>query len=166
MNIDLSKMRHFWYEDAQGNVLDLEHPDDLTSEQIKRPVIYHSEFPCQFCHDISIYDYHPEGLQKWLIKLPWIGNRIKASLRKTYKHVGTIRTTYSGGADCIVAMVNSGDYTLEQAIWVYCHACERCMNVLAYKYLNGEDGYPENSDEWKQCNTLCDFCKEANTQRG
>lgn len=38
-------------------------------------------------------------------------------------------------------------------------ACERCMNVLAYKYLNGADGYEEYSDEWKKCNTECDFCK-------
>ena len=60
---------------------------------------------------------------------------------------------------CIVAMVNSGDYELDEAIVVMATACERCMNVLAYKYLNCEDGYPEYSDEWKRCNTSCEFCE-------
>ena len=58
-----------------------------------------------------------------------------------------------------MAMVNSGDYTLQEALVVYSTACERCTNVLAYKYLNGADGYEEYSDEWKKCNTECDFCK-------
>ena len=56
------------------------------------------------------------------------------------------------------AMVNSGDFTLEQAIYVYANSCERCMNSLLYKYLDGKDGYPEYSEEWKKCNTQCDFC--------
>lgn len=59
---------------------------------------------------------------------------------------------------CIVAMVNSGDYTLEQAIYVFGHCCERCMNVLLHKYLNGEDGYAEYSEEWQNTNTKCKFC--------
>ena len=63
-------------------------------------------------------------------------------------------------------MVNSGDFTLEQAIWVYANSCERCMNALCYKYLNGADGYPEYSEEWKKCNTFCDFCKDHPTEKG
>lgn len=58
-----------------------------------------------------------------------------------------------------MAMVNSGDYTLQEALVVFSTACERCMNVLTYKYLNGADGYEEYSDEWEKCNTECDFCK-------
>lgn len=64
-----------------------------------------------------------------------------------------------GNQDVIMAMVNSGDYTLQEALVVFSTACERCMNVLTYKYLNGADGYEEYSDEWKKCNTECDFCK-------
>ena len=64
-----------------------------------------------------------------------------------------------GNQDLILAMVNSGDYTLKEAIAVLASACERCLNVLAYKYLNGADGYAEHSEEWKKCNTVCDFCK-------
>ena len=40
--------------------------------------------------------------------------------------------------------------------------CERCMNVLAYKYLNGKDGYEEYSEEWLKCPTVCQFCKDEN----
>lgn len=60
-----------------------------------------------------------------------------------------------------MAMANSGGYTLQEALVVYSTACERCINVLAYKYLNGTDGYEEysDSDEWKKCNTEYDFCK-------
>ena len=64
-----------------------------------------------------------------------------------------------GNQEVIMAMVNSGDYALEEALVVYSSACERCMNVLAYKYLNGKDGYPEHSEEWEKCNTVCDFCR-------
>ena len=81
---------------------------------------------------------------------------------KTFKHCFSTYISYGTkwGQKCIVAMVNSGDYTLEEAIYVFTHSCERCMNVLLHKYLNGEEGYPEYSDEWKKCNTVCHFCEE------
>ena len=70
-------------------------------------------------------------------------------------------STHIGGGnqDVLLAMANSGDYTLSEAIAVWANACERCCNVLAYKYLNGADGYPEFSEEWKKCNTSCGFRK-------
>ena len=40
-------------------------------------------------------------------------------------------------------------------------SCERCCNVLAYKYLNGKDGYAEYGEEWKKANTECRYCKEV-----
>ena len=79
---------------------------------------------------------------------------------RTFNHICTFSTTYNSGQDCIVAMVNSGDFTLEQAIYVYANSCERCMNVLAYKYLDGKDGYEEYSEEWEKANTVCDFCRK------
>ena len=84
---------------------------------------------------------------------------ISKGKEKSFRTILDCATTYGSGQDCIVAMVNSGDFTLEQAIWVYSNACERCMNVLLYKYLNGSEGYEEYSEEWKKCNTVCDFCK-------
>lgn len=62
--------------------------------------------------------------------------------------------------DIILAMANSGEYTLSEALVVFSCACERCMNVLEYKYTNGKDGYAEYSEQWEEANTICDFCKE------
>lgn len=137
MKIDITKMRITWWEDAEGNVLELEGRRAPTNEEKKKYCYYHSEFPCQIAHNTSYYD----------------------SQSRTFKDCGTFYTTFKSGSDCIVAMVNSGDYTLEEAIWVYAHACERCMNALCYKYLNGKDGYAEYSDMWQRCGTECDFCR-------
>lgn len=60
----------------------------------------------------------------------------------------------------LVAMVNSGDYTLAEAILVYSKACERCANVLWHKYTQGKEGYEEYSEEWNKSNTNCIFCSE------
>jgi hypothetical protein len=60
--------------------------------------------------------------------------------------------------DLALAIANSGDYTLSEAIIIAARSCERCMNALAHKY--GLDwGYEEGSEEWKKCGTSCDFCK-------
>ena len=158
MKIDTSKMKIFWWEDADGNVLELEDDRCLTEEEKEKYCYYHSEYPCRLSHEISHYGYHPRGIQKYLVKLPIIGDHIKRKFGKTFKDVCTFNTTYRSGSDCIVAMVNSGDYTLEEAIWIYANACERCMNALCYKYLNGTDGYEEYSEEWHKCGTVCDFC--------
>lgn len=71
----------------------------------------------------------------------------------------------SWNEDLVMAIANSGDYTLREAILIASIACERCMNALAYKYgLN--DGYPEYSEEWKKCGTCCEFCKGEGWERG
>lgn len=153
MNIDLNKFKNFWYEDENGNVVDKPLDD-------KKHYTYHSCFPCQMNHDIDDYGYHPKGfVQNLLFKIPITQKYVKKKISKTYKRLGTFHITYSGMSDVIVAMVNRGDYTLEQAIWICANACQRCINVLAYKYLDGKDGYREFSDEWKKCNTVCDFCR-------
>lgn len=159
MKIDLSKMKCYWWEDAEGNILELEGDRLPTEEEMEKYPCYHSEFPCQIHHEIAHYGYHPRGIDRWLIKLPVVGKYVKKRIGKTFKDLATIRTTYNSGGDCIVAMVNSGDYTLKQAIWVYANSCERCMNALCYKYLNGKDGYEEYSEEWHKCNTTCSFCE-------
>jgi hypothetical protein len=160
MNIDLSNMRKCWWEDEQGNILDIDSKRVPTNEEIEEYPFYHSCFPCQIHHSVSYYGYHPKGIYKLLIKLPFLKNYVEKKIGKTFRDIVTFNTTYKGGSDCIVAMVNSGDYTLEEAIWVFTTACERCMNVLCFKYLDGKEGYPECSDEWVKCNTICDFCED------
>lgn len=64
-----------------------------------------------------------------------------------------------------VAMVNSGDYDLSDALAVLAQCCERCCNVLWNKYLPEEDGYEELSEEWYKANTVCEFCKDLGNRR-
>lgn len=152
MNINLNKFKTYWFEDENGNVVDTAYDD-------RKHYTYHSCFPCQLNHDICEYDYHPKGLvQNLLFKIPLTQKYVKKKIGRTYKRLGSFCTSYKGMSDVIVAMVNRGDYTLEEAIWICANACERCMNVLCYKYLDGKDGYKEFSEEWEKCNTVCDFC--------
>lgn len=150
MKIDLTKLKmHSWFEDENGNIFenvpDLNLPDSKT-------LTYYSVFPCTYIEDVSEYSIHKKIDRK----------------SKTFKHIASFRTSYGNewSQRCIVAMVNSGDYTLEEAIYVYCHSCERCMNVLLYKYLNGEEGYEESSEEWIKCNTVCEWCRDEKIKEG
>ena len=142
MNIDLTKLhKHFWFEDENGNMFD-EIPQD---DDKKKSYIYKSIWPCTYTESWDSYAIHKKINRKC----------------RTFQHLASFNTSYSQeGQKTIVAMVNSGDYTLEEAIYVYCNACERCMNALIYKYQNGADGYPEYSEEWKKCNTECDWCRD------
>jgi hypothetical protein len=64
----------------------------------------------------------------------------------------------SWSEDLVLAMANSGDFSLSESILIAANACERCMNALAHEY--GLDwGYPEFGPEWKKSATECDFCK-------
>lgn len=160
MNIDVSKMQVCWWEDENGNVL----PEGCDRET-KGAKFYHSTFPCQITHEIDDYDYHPEGfISKYLFQKSKLYKKWWCSRNnKTFRPLCSFNTTYGtkSSQECIVAMVNSGEYTLEQAIWVFTTACERCMNVLCHKYLNGKEGYEEYSDDWKQANTCCVFCEKG-----
>ena len=71
------------------------------------------------------------------------------------QELAAMESSYS--EDLVLAMANSGDYTLSQAILVAANACERCMNSLAEKY-GLEWGYPEYSVEWERSRTECEFC--------
>lgn len=64
----------------------------------------------------------------------------------------------SWSEDLVLAMVHSGDYNLHQSIIIASICCERCLNVLAYKY-ELKWGYSEFSNQWKLTNTCCEFCK-------
>lgn len=162
MNIDLKKLeKTHWFEDENGNEIASEEVDRLIRPGNKA-IFYRHSFPLEIHDYIDEYCYHPKNtIIKFLCrKSQRFYNWISVGKERTFKTILDGRTTYGSGQDCIVAMVNSGDFTLEQAIWVYANSCERCMNALLCKYLDGKDGYPEYSKEWKKCNTECDFCKE------
>lgn len=140
MEIDKSKLPlGIWYEDKDGNII-----SGFSDEGMESPegaVTRHVSFPLEIREEVYVIgSEHKNGKPD----ITWS------------THIG------GGNQDVILAMANSGDYTLAEAMALYASCCERCMNVLAYKYLNGKDGYAEYSDEWKKCNTVCRYCKEVN----
>ena len=137
MKIDKSKLKlGLWFTDQEGNVIP--QVDDSTPKNAS--FAYH-------CWPLEIrtecYEVRPDG---------GYGNKDRIFTSNAHLCRGTGRLA--------VAMVNSGDYDLVEALAVLASACERCENVLWNKYLPGEDGYAEGSEEWKRCNTVCDFCRE------
>lgn len=190
MKIDKSKLRiGTWYEDEKGELVESE--DVLLCEAPKGARTYHTCFPLQITesihvvyskarkesckHDRKYWEKDTDlrvgmkghtctvcgctQLKRWW--QPW-GKKWDCGKSVNFTPLYNLHTNISGGnQDIIIAMVNSGDYTLSEALVVFSSACERCTNVLAYKYLNGADGYAEYSDEWKKCNTECDFCKDS-----
>lgn len=144
MKIDKTKLKcGIWYEDKDGNYI----PSTDSAEAPEEAVTCHVCFPLQIRTEHYYIKPHvdPDG-----------------NVRRTHygsDHFLTTSCHIGGGNEpVILAMANSGDYTLSEALAVYANACERCSNVLAYKYLNGADGYPEYSEEWKKCGTVCEYC--------
>lgn len=139
MNIDKKNLKiGYWFTDEDGNRV----PWDDESYDVPEGAVYaHTCYPLEVVE--NIYKIRKDG-----------------DFGEKDKVVGFSTHISRNSGKLIVAMVNSGDYELDEAIGVYAHACERCMNVLWNKYLPGEDGYAEFSEEWKKCNTLCDFCKD------
>ena len=119
------------------------HSNDCTDDYEKRI--------CNFCGGTQV---RKKGSSHWPKKWQAYGSRLSFEFEST-----------ANDQDTIIAMVNSGDYTLSEALIVYSEACERCMNVLVYKYTNCKDGYPEFSDEWKKAGTCCQFCKDEGFTR-
>lgn len=133
MNIDQSKIKTgVWFEDSDGNMVECEQDSSFTTGGTPKGGTMHAAFPLEISERI----YNDAG------KLILTGK------------------THLTDESTILAMANSGDYSLKDAIMVLRQCCERCHNVLSFKYLNGEAGYPEYSEEWKKANTCCDFCQD------
>lgn len=186
MKIDKSKLKTLWYEDEQGNEIPMdgdnwETPLNATYQVSRFPLEVNTTHlklikqkdvdackhkrkwikrtggwvdgikgrECQMCHGTQVKKWW----QPWGFKWDGSGGS-RVSFTETV-HIG-------GDGKLLVAMVNSGDYTLEEAMIVYSMACERCANVLWHKYLPGIDGYAEYSEEWEKCGTSCAFCEQDN----
>ena len=140
MNIDKSKLRMgIWYEDADGNRFE----DNDHVDAPEKAVTAHVCFPLEIQEEIyMLHNY--DGI-------------------RTYHgsdHICTMSCHIGGGNEkAILAMANSGDFTLSEALAWWASACERCTNAMIWEYTNGEDGYPEYGEEWQKCNTVCEWCK-------
>lgn len=137
MKIDKNKLRvGLWYEDEEGNVIP--HTNEVKP---KGAVFAHAKFPLTITE--HIYRIRPDG---------GYGDKDEVLA------INSSLCRYSG--KLAVAMVNSGDYDLYEALAVLSQCCERCCNVLWNKYLPDEnEGYDEFSPEWYKANTVCDFCR-------
>ena len=144
MKIDKSKLRMgLWYEDADGNRIPW---DDNRVDAPENAITAHVCFPLEVREEIyALHEY--DGVRTY---------RGSDHIMTGTTHIGR------GNENVIIALVNSGDFTLSEALAWWASACERCTNAVIWKYTNGEDGYPEYGEEWKKANTVCEFCKEEN----
>jgi len=183
MKINKETLKVLWYEDKDGNKLI--DSCDFDNSEPENAEYFASRFPCELHekHYKSIKQSdvdkcnHP---RKYIVPTyGWIdgivGRECKVCHGTQTKKKGIFHrwgkkwnggsskeiiaciTTYS--EDLVLAMANSKDFTLSEAIIVSTTACERCINVLRNKY--GLDGYEEYSEEWKKANTSCEFCEES-----
>lgn len=141
MNIDKSKLKlGIWYTDDDLNYIP--YTDHLPFELPEGATLVHTCFPLSIVTDTYRLKDKSGGY----------GTKDKICSSETILS--------AAGDKLILAMVNSGKYTLSEALVILANACERCLNVLWDKYFPGEDGYPEYSEEWYNAGTVCDFCKD------
>lgn len=184
MKILKEQLKTLWYEDENGNKID-EMPCEENGFRPPTGACYQvSRFPLTLrTKHVKLLDQaevdkcsHPRG--HIVPTYGWVdgivgrqctlcqGTQVKKKWRlwpRTWqahgsREVATFECTWNN-EEVVIAMVNSGDYTLKEAIIIYATACERCVNVLTHKYTGGKDGYKEHSEEWKKANTYCEFCE-------
>lgn len=181
MKINKEKhLKTLWYEDEKGNVIpnneELCSPEGAVYQVSRFPKTLTTTYLRLIRQDDVDKCKHPKryiipthGLKDGIAGRECTlchGTQIKKKWHlwpKKWEGCGA-REVFSGHSTwnnekTILAMVNSGDFTLSEAIIVYAESCERCMNSLIFKYTNGEDGYAEYSEEWKKCGTSCKFCE-------
>ena len=130
MKIDKKKLLTLWYENEKGEKYipkDLESPDKIPTDKYPYQV---SQFPNQLTTTyLKCYEDRSEEVMEGHQSWP---------------------------EDLVMAMANSGDYSLSESILIAASCCERCLNVLLDQYEL--DGYEEDSEEWNDCGTECEFC--------
>jgi hypothetical protein len=70
------------------------------------------------------------------------------------------RGSSSWSEDLVLAMATNGGYKLSEAILIAANMCERCMNAAAHDH-GLKWGYARGSAAWRQSNTECEFCQNA-----
>ena len=112
MTIDKNKLRNgIWYEDADGNRIIAQENESCPAGAKYAHVV----FPLEVRHSIYHIRRDEKGLGSY-------GD-------KDLIFEGSCHLCRASGR-LAVAMVNSGDYELDEALAVLAQACERCVNVL------------------------------------
>lgn len=188
MIIKKEQLQTTWYEDDKGNIVphdknDIMAPKEATTYiSVKVLEVADNYYKIVRQEDVDkckhprTYRRFDNGLikgykgricdkcggtqtRKWYE--PWGRKWVGSGVRKMFTgstHIGR------GNTDLIMAMVNSGDYDLQDALLVLARSCERCGNVLTRKYLGGGHGYEEYSADWFICGTSCQFCQDDHTK--
>lgn len=120
-----------WYEDKDGNRLPMPDPDG-GCDTPDGAESQHTQFALELRHGILVADED--------------GN---------YKDIGSGGSMYPN--DLVTAMVRSGDWDVEGAIYVAGQACGRCLNVLCHHY-DLDDSFAFGSPEYWETNTCCQMC--------
>jgi hypothetical protein len=180
MKIDKTKLKTLWYTDKNGN--EVEENDSSAVYQISRFPLEISTTHLKYVRseEVNACKHQRKYIKRTFGWIKGIKGREcqkcnGTQVRKWWKpwgrkweatgsRVAFSSSTNIGDERIILAMANSGDYTLKEAIIAYSEACERCSNVLWHKYTNGAEGYIEGSEEWKKCNTRCKWCKEETNE--
>jgi len=143
LNINKEDLSTLWYENEDGEKYfpDLEKFEGLPDDNVPEGYTYqYSRFPSELT--TTVLQINPDH---------------------TSTEIMQGHATWP--EDLVLAMVDSGDFTLSEAIIIASESCSRCLNALSYEY-GLDDGYPEGSEEWKKSGTECDFCKDTeNIQR-
>lgn len=186
MKIDRSKLKMgIWYEDKDSNFIS--YQSDNIDEVPENAASYHVSFPLEVSERITFLNLkdaplckHPRILveKDYGLLDEYHGIRCKGCdcYKVAKKHIPLMFVKWEGSGkkrcttmtrnthigshwDEVVTNMMKDGYTLSESICIIDNSCERCMNVLSYKYTDGKDGYPEFSEEWKKSNTVCDFCR-------
>ena len=181
LNLLNESLPTIWYEDEAGNkyIPKVENPyEDIPPKEFK---YFHSRFPNILKHDILVKIdkdeiakcNHPkefvrinhdliDGVEGEICDKCG-GHRLKENgIWGDWEGSGTrpfMSFDSSWSNDLVLAMANSGDYNLNDAIIVAATSCERCMNALAHQY-DLDWGYPKFSKKWVESNTRCEFCED------
>jgi hypothetical protein len=182
MNIKKEQLKTLWYEDKDGNeivqsdeALNLGCPEGAVFQVSQFPRMLRTTHLQLIAQEDVDKCKHPRKYIKptygWIDGI--VGRECKAchgTQTKKKWHLWPRKWDGYGSREIIafnsgwseglvLAMTNSGDYTLSEAIIIAARSCERCMNSLAYKY-GLSWGYEEYSEEWQKCGTSCKFCEE------
>lgn len=154
MNINKENLKQLWYENEAGERYYLTDEDFFGRATPPEGFIFqHSMFASQLVQEVLRLNVDAHG-------------------RCMSTHVGTGHSTYPG--QLVFKMIESDDFTFEEAVLVAGQACERCLNALCYKYkvlakappphehgASIYEGYPEESREYQESHTRCQFCDPA-----
>ncbi len=142
MEIKPEHLEQLWYEDKDRNWRLPDYTDNAPDPVDDGYIYQHSRFSTQLTQRILRVDIDDEGHRKSV-------------------DLGGFTSTYPD--DLALAIANSGEYRLRDAITIAGTSCERCLNALCWHYevtKDGErEGYPEGSEEWLKARTSCQFCE-------